>query len=326
MPENTDISIIIPVFEEEESLQELCDWIFRIMKPLSSAFEIIFIDDGSRDRSWEVIKSLSEKDPRIQGIRFNTNYGKSAALDTGFREARGTVVFTMDADLQDSPDEIPAMYEMIVNGPYDLVSGWKKKRYDPLSKTLPSKFFNLTTRWISGIKLHDFNCGLKAYRNIVVKNIDVYGEMHRYIPMIARWNGFERIGEKVVQHHKRKYGKTKYGIERMLKGFLDLISISFVTRFVKKPMHFFGTLGTLSFLSGLVITGWLTALKIYQLRHHLPVRNITDQPLFFLALVAVIVGIQMFLTGFLAEILTLTSERTHRYLVIERTGTGRKET
>ena len=317
------ISIIIPVLDEEESLKELCEWINKVMESRQIEYEVIFVDDGSRDKSWETILSISDSDSRFRGIRFNRNYGKSAALHTGFQAARGQVVITMDADLQDSPEEIPALYDMILNEDFDLVSGWKKKRYDPISKTLPSKFFNFTTRKISGIRLHDFNCGLKAYKKVVIKNINVYGEMHRYIPVIAKWNGFEKIGEKIVQHHKRKYGKTKFGLERFITGFLDLISISFVIRFIKKPMHFFGTLGTLSFFTGLIITLWLIGVKIYQLEHQLPVRDITNQPLFFLALVAVIVGVQMFLTGFLAEILTLNSDKTHNYLVIERKGFDR---
>ncbi|HLF34739.1 MAG TPA: glycosyltransferase family 2 protein [Cyclobacteriaceae bacterium] len=321
--QNTDISIIIPVFEEEESLRELYDWILKVMQQRDFSFEVIFIDDGSRDGSWKAIASIAASDPRIKGIRFNRNYGKSAALHTGFHEASGDVVVTLDSDLQDSPEEIPALYDMIRNQGFDLVSGWKKKRYDPPGKTLPSKLFNRVTRAISGIKLHDFNCGLKAYRKEVVKNIDVYGEMHRYIPVIAKWNGFDRIGEKIVQHHKRKYGKSKFGLERLINGFLDLISIAFVIRFIKKPMHFFGTIGTLSFLTGLIITFWLIGLKIYHIRNHLPARDIVDQPLFFLALVAVIVGVQMFLTGFLAEILTLNSEKTNRYLVIEKLGFDR---
>ena len=318
-----DTSLVIPVFDEQESLQELSDWIRQVMKNHSLSFEVIFVDDGSRDGSWDRIKSITAADPQFKGIRFNRNYGKSAALHTGFQAASGRVVVTLDADLQDSPEEIPALYDMITREGYDLVSGWKKIRHDPPGKTIPSKFFNFVTRRISGIPLHDFNCGLKAYKNLVVKNIDIYGEMHRYIPVIAKWNGFDRIGEKAVEHHKRKYGKTKFGASRLITGFLDLISISFVIRFVKKPMHFFGTLGTLSFFAGLIITLWLIAVKIYALHNHLPVRNITDQPLFFLALVAVIVGVQMFLTGFLAEILTLNSEKTHRYIIIEREGFGR---
>jgi glycosyltransferase involved in cell wall biosynthesis len=320
MAESPEVSIVIPVFDEEESLQELNTWIGSVMEQNSLSYETVFVDDGSRDRSWEIINMLSKKDPHVKGIRFQRNYGKSAALDMGFKTCRGEVIITLDADMQDSPDEIPEMVNMIKNDGYDLVSGWKKKRHDPLSKTLPSKLFNFTTRKISGIKLHDFNCGLKAYRSEVVKNIRVYGEMHRYIPVIAKWNGFNRIAEKTVTHYPRKYGKTKFGIERFINGFLDLISITFVHRFIKKPMHFFGTLGSLSFLVGMIITVWIIGLKIYQIRNHLPIREVTDQPLFFLALVAVIVGVQMFLTGFIAEILTINSEKTSEYLVSEQSG------
>lgn len=320
MNNTPDISIIIPVFDEEESITELSEWIDRVNQEQDYSYEIIFIDDGSKDASWEIIASLSDNNPYIKGIRFSRNYGKSAALDTGFKAANGNVIITMDADLQDSPDEIPALYKMISENGYDLVSGWKKKRRDPFTKRLPSKFFNIVTRKISRIKLHDFNCGLKAYRSNVVKNISIYGEMHRYIPVIAKWNGFDKIGEKVVTHYPRKFGRTKFGIERFITGFLDLISITFVNRFVKKPMHFFGTLGTLSFLLGLIITFWIIGVKIYQIQNQLPVREVTSQPLFFLALVALIIGAQMFMTGFLAEILTLNSDKTSQYLVVDKKG------
>lgn len=320
MAEIPDISIIVPVFDEEESIPELSAWIGRVMKENAFFYEIIFIDDGSKDNSWKVIESLTEKDAYIKGIRFSRNYGKSAALDTGFKASSGKVVITLDADLQDSPDEIPGLYQMIAQERYDLVSGWKKKRRDPLSKRLPSKFFNFITRKISGIRLHDFNCGLKAYDSRVVKNIRLYGEMHRYIPVIAKWNGFDNIGEKIVTHYPRKFGRTKFGLERFINGFLDLISITFVMRFVKKPMHFFGTLGTLSFLFGLFMTIWIIGVKIYQIQHHLPVREVTSQPLFFLALVALIVGMQMFMTGFLAEIMTLNSDKTSQYLIVDKKG------
>jgi glycosyltransferase involved in cell wall biosynthesis len=320
MNNSPDISIIIPVFDEEESIIELSEWIERVNKENRFSYEIIFVDDGSKDTSWEIIESLSENNSAIKGIRFSRNYGKSAALDTGFKAASGKVVITMDADLQDSPDEIPALYQMITNEGYDLVSGWKKKRRDPFTKKFPSKFFNIVTRKISRIKLHDFNCGLKAYRSDVVKNINIYGEMHRYIPVIAKWNGFDKIGEKVVTHYPRKFGRTKFGMERFITGFLDLISITFVNRFVKKPMHFFGTLGTLSFMLGLIITFWIIGVKIYQIQNHLPVREVTSQPLFFLALVALIIGAQMFMTGFLAEILTLNSDKTSQYLVTDKKG------
>ena len=261
MQEKPEISIIIPVFEEEESLNELCGWIDSVVKKNSLTYEVILIDDGSKDKSWSIIKSLIQANSCYKGIRFSRNYGKSAALDTGFSSASGNVIITLDADMQDSPDEIPELYNMIKNGDYDLVSGWKKKRHDPFTKTIPSKLFNLITRKISRIKLHDFNCGLKAYRSEVIHSIRIYGEMHRYIPVIAKWNGFDRIGEKIVTHYPRKYGRSKFGFERFINGFLDLISITFVMRFIKKPMHFFGTLGTLSFLFGFIITFWIICYK-----------------------------------------------------------------
>lgn len=318
--EAPEISVVVPVYDEEESLLELTEWIAKVLTNKGCSFEILLIDDGSRDNSWKVIEQLAAERKYIKGIRFSRNYGKSAALNTGFRSSNGKVVVTLDADLQDSPDEIPALYDMITMEGYDLVSGWKKKRKDPFTKRLPSKFFNLVTRKIAGIKLHDFNCGLKAYNARVVKHINIYGEMHRYIPVIAKWNGFDHIGEKVVTHYPRKFGRTKFGMERFINGFLDLISITFVMRFVKKPMHFFGALGTISFFLGLVITFWIIGVKIYQIQHHLPVREVTSQPLFFLALVALIIGAQMFMTGFLAEILTLNSDKTSQYLIIDKTG------
>ncbi len=314
------LSIVIPVYEEEESLPELFDWICKVVDKQGYQLEVLFIDDGSKDRSWEVITELSKKDSRAKGIKFNRNYGKSAALQTGFAACKGEVVITMDADLQDSPDEIPELVSMIVEDNYHLVSGWKQKRHDPLGKTIPSKFFNAITRMVSGIKLHDFNCGLKAYHRDVVKNIDVYGEMHRYIPLIAKWNGFGRIGEKVVQHRERKYGTTKFGLERFVNGFLDLISVTFVYKFRKNPMHFFGTLGTLSFLFGLVVTIYLIADKLMNIYYQLPVREVVDQPLFFLALIALVIGSQLFLTGFIAEMIIQVNPRKNDYLVIERIG------
>lgn len=320
MDKSTTVSIIIPVLDEVESLSELNNWIERVCNEHDLDYETIYIDDGSKDGSWDMITDLCKQNKRIKAIRFSRNYGKSAALDTGFKAATGQVIITMDADMQDSPDEIPSLVRMINEEGYDLVSGWKEKRHDPISKTLPSKFFNFVTRKISGIKLNDFNCGLKAYRGEVVKSIRVYGEMHRYIPVIAKWNGFDRIGEKSVQHFARKYGRTKFGFERFINGFLDLISITFVMRFIKKPMHFFGTIGTLSFLAGLFITIYIIAMKMYQIHNQLPIREVTDQPLFFLALVALIVGVQMFMTGFLAEILTINSENTSNYLITERKG------
>jgi glycosyltransferase involved in cell wall biosynthesis len=310
------ISVVVPVFNEEESLPELTHWISRVMNEHGFSYEVILINDGSTDRSWEIVRSLSQGNKAIKGINFTRNYGKSAALDAGFRKAEGEVVITMDADLQDSPDEIPGLYTMISGG-FDVVSGWKKERYDPISKTIPSKFFNGVTRRISGIELHDFNCGLKAYRNKVVKNITVYGEMHRYIPLLAKWNGFPKIGEKVVQHQARKYGYSKFGLERFLNGFLDLITVSFVHRYKKKPMHFFGTLGTLSFLSGFLITCWLIFQKVYGLSQGLKVREIVDQPLFFLALVAIIIGVQLFVTGFIAELMTSTQSKEAEYKIDE---------
>jgi len=319
---NLDLSVVIPVFNEEESLHELSDWISRVMNAHGYSFEVLFVDDGSTDNSWKNIQELAATSPNVKGIRFNRNYGKSAALQTGFRAAQGEVIITLDADLQDSPDEIPALYNMIKQEGYHLVSGWKKKRNDPLSKTIPSKFFNAVTRRLSGIKLHDFNCGLKAYDKAVVKNISVYGEMHRYIPVIAKWAGFKKIGEKVVEHHERKYGYTKFGFERFVRGFLDLLTITFVGRFALRPMHFFGTLGILSFLAGFAFTAKLFWDKIDSVYiSHIPLkRDITQQPIFYLALVAVIIGVQLFVTGFLAELITRQSLSKKDYLVIDKAG------
>lgn len=313
-----DISVVVPLFNEEASLPELCRWIRQVMEANDFRYEILLVDDGSDDGSWKVITELAKSDPFIEGIRFNRNYGKSAALNTGFQHAQGEVVITMDADLQDSPDEIPELYRLIKEEGYDLISGWKKERHDPISKTIPSLFFNYVTRKISDISLHDFNCGLKAYNLGVVKNIEVYGEMHRYIPMIAKRHGFDRIGEKVVQHRARKYGTTKFGLERFIFGFLDLLSITFVSKFKKRPMHFFGTIGTLSFLFGLIVAIGIIADKIYKIYYSLPVREVTGQPLFFLALVAVIVGVQLFMAGFVAEMITMNSEKKHDYIVAEK--------
>ncbi|MEX2513378.1 MAG: glycosyltransferase family 2 protein [Cyclobacteriaceae bacterium] len=319
MPE---ISIIIPVFNEEESLPELHLWIKEVMQRSNLGYEIIFVDDGSTDDSWEVIRKMADQDSLVRAVGFIRNYGKSAALDIGFSKAEGEVVITMDADLQDSPEEIPDLYRMIVDQGFDLVSGWKKRRFDPLSKTLPSRFFNGVTRLISGIQLHDFNCGLKAYRKRVVKNVNIYGEMHRYLPLIAKWNGFGKIGEKEVVHRPRKYGQTKFGLERFLNGFLDLISVSFVNRYRKNPMHFFGLLGTLSFVSGFIITVYLVFEKINGLQKGIAVREITDQPLFFFSLVALIVGVQLFLTGFLAEMMTSNSSKKTDYNIAEEINMG----
>jgi len=318
---NPDISVIIPAKDEAESLPELTKWISRVMQAHGLSYEVILIDDGSTDNTWEEIIKINRADNHFKGIRFNRNFGKSAALQTGFRASNGQVVITMDADLQDSPDEIPALYKMIKQDGFHLVSGWKKKRYDPISKTLPSKFFNYLTRKISGIMLHDFNCGLKAYSRNVVKNISVYGEMHRYIPVVAKWAGFKKIGEKVVEHHERKYGKSKFGWERM-RGLLDLLSITFVGKFALKPMQFFGTFGILSFLVGFLFTLKIFWDKINSLFiSKIPLkREITEQPLFYLALVALIIGVQLFLTGFIAELLARQSISTKTYLVIDKVG------
>ncbi|MDE0472269.1 MAG: glycosyltransferase family 2 protein [Ekhidna sp.] len=312
------LSIVIPVYNEEESIPELLEWTLRIIDSEKINAEILLIDDGSTDESWQVILNATKKDLRVIGLRFNRNYGKSAALQTGFDHAKGEIVITMDADLQDNPNEIPELIKIIETQNLHIVSGWKRKRHDPLSKTIPSKFFNWVTGMISGITLHDFNCGLKAYRSEVIKNIHVYGEMHRYIPVIAKWNGFKEIGEKVVEHRARKYGKTKYGMKRFVTGFLDLLSVTFVLRFKKNPMHFFGALGTLSFLSGFLITFWIIVEKLYRQFNYLPRRDVVDQPLFFLALVALIVGTQLFLTGFLAELLIQGTQRKGDYLISEK--------
>ncbi|MEP3386967.1 MAG: glycosyltransferase family 2 protein [Reichenbachiella sp.] len=320
MAESLDISVVIPLLNEEESLPELHAWIGRVMEEKGFQYEILFVDDGSTDKSWEIISELAEKDAHVKGIKFNRNYGKSAALNTGFKNVSGHVVITMDADLQDSPDEIPGLYDQITKDGYDLVSGWKKKRYDPIMKTIPSKFFNFVARKFSGIKLHDFNCGLKAYKKEVVKSIDVYGEMHRYIPFLAKGQGFAKIGERVVQHQARKYGETKFGLERFIFGFLDLLSISFVSKFKKRPMHFFGSFGTLSFFFGTLITFWIIGRKIFEIQMGLPARDVVDQPLFFLALVAVIIGVQLFLAGFIGEMMTQSSTRKNDYLVSQKIG------
>ncbi len=310
-----NISIVIPLLNEEESLPELTHWIEKVMKASNFSYEIIFVDDGSKDHSWGVIEKLSQQNQNIRGIKFRRNYGKSAALNEGFGAASGEVVITMDADLQDSPDEIPALYKMIKEENFDLVSGWKKKRYDPISKTLPTKIFNWTTRKMSGVYLHDFNCGLKAYRNDVVKSIEVYGEMHRYIPVIAKWAGFTKIGEKEVHHQARKYGVTKFGIERFINGFLDLLSISFVSKFGKQPMHLFGLLGTIMFFIGFVVTAFLGVHKLISIYNHEPDRLITDQPLFYIALTTMILGTQLFLAGFKGELISRNSQDRNTYLV-----------
>lgn len=314
-----NISVVIPLLNEEESLPELCGWIEQVMVDNNFLYELILIDDGSKDNSWKVIEGLSVKNQNIKGIKFRRNYGKSAALNVAFEAAQGDVVITMDGDLQDSPDEIPELYNMIINNGLDLVSGWKKKRYDPLSKTIPTKLFNWATRKASGINnLHDFNCGLKAYKKDVVKNIEVYGEMHRYIPVIAKWAGFTKIEEKVVQHYERKYGKTKFGFERFINGFLDLMSISFVSKFGKRPMHVFGFLGTISFLFGGIVSMLLISEKVYKSFYAIPTRDVTDKPLFYLALVAMIIGTQLFLAGFLGELISRNSMNRNQYLIEKR--------
>jgi glycosyltransferase involved in cell wall biosynthesis len=311
------LSIVVPLYNEAESLPELCSWIDRVMKENTFSYEMIFVNDGSNDTSWEVLKQLSTQYSSLLAISFARNYGKSAALHEGFSKASGQVVITMDADLQDSPDEIPELYRLITEENYDLVSGWKQKRFDPLSKTIPTKLYNAATRKLSGVKLNDFNCGLKAYKLEVVKTIRLYGEMHRYIPVQAKWNGFTKIGEKVVQHQARKYGVTKFGLERFLFGFLDLLSISFVQIFGKRPMHLFGSLGILSFLTGSCLTVYLIGVKLYNIAYNLKYRNVTDNPLFFLALVAIILGVQLFLAGFIGELLITNSDKTTNYQIKE---------
>jgi glycosyltransferase involved in cell wall biosynthesis len=312
-----NISVIVPLYNEAESLPELTSWISRVMDKHSFSYEIILVDDGSNDESWEVIEQLKVENPAIVGIKFRRNYGKSAALNVGFEACQGDVVITMDADLQDSPDEIPELYRRIVEEKYDLVSGWKQKRHDPLSKTIPTKLFNLATRRMSGIyNLHDFNCGLKSYRKDVVKSIEVYGEMHRYIPVIAKWAGFKKIGEQVVEHRARKYGTTKFGFSRFINGFLDLLSIFFVGKFAKRPMHFFGTIGALSFVLGTMMALWIIIEKLYHITMHIRyTREVVDQPLFYIALVAIIVGFQLFLTGFIAELVARNSTERNVYQI-----------
>ncbi len=311
-----DISVVVPLYNEKESLSELAQWIDRVCKAEGLSYEIIMVDDGSDDGSWQVVEQLkAQYGDKIKAIHFMRNYGKSAALYCGFEAAQGEVVFTMDADLQDSPDEIPAMRKMILEEGYDLVSGWKRKRYDPIGKRLPSKFFNWTARTVSGIKLNDFNCGLKCYRKSVVKSIEVYGEMHRYIPILAKNAGFKRIGEKEVHHQARKYGVSKFGMERMVKGYLDLITVTFMSRFGRSPMYFFGSLGTLMFLVGGFTTCWIIGNKIYKQIMDLPLRGVTEQPLFYLAILAIVLGVQLFLAGFLGELINRNSSDRNRYLI-----------
>jgi len=316
-----DISVLIPLYNEDESLPELLQWIERVMLENKFSYEVLLVDDGSKDNSWKVIEQLQQKNKHIKGIRFRRNYGKSAALNVGFQHTIGRVVITMDADLQDSPDEIPELYAMIVEQGYDIVSGLKKKRYDPLAKTIPTKLFNWATRKMSGINnLHDFNCGLKSYHWEVVKNIEVYNEMHRYIPVIAKWAGYTKITEKVVQHRERKYGTTKFGLERFINGFLDLLTIFFVSKFGKKPMHFFGVLGTLSFFTGFIITCVLIGEKVYNSYKIIEQRSVTDMPLFYLALVLLIVGVQLFLAGFIGEMISRNANERNIYGIKQKVG------
>ena len=311
-----DISIVIPLFNEEESLPELCSWIEKVMLSNNYSYEVLLIDDGSKDNSWSVIEELSSKNKSIKGIKFRRNYGKSAALNIGFQKVTGDVVVTMDADLQDSPDEIPELFQMVKEEGFDIVSGWKKKRYDPITKTIPTKLYNATTRRVSGIKLHDMNCGLKAYKKEVVKSIEVYGEMHRYIPVIAKWAGFNKIGEKVVQHQERKYGQTKFGLERFIFGFLDLFSITFIGRFGKRPMHFFGTIGSLMFAIGFGFALWIGIDKLFIDKTG---TLIASRPSFYIALTCMILGVQMFLAGFLGEMLARNSPNRNIYLIKAKT-------
>ena len=310
-----DISIVIPLFNEEESLPELCSWIEKVMNKNNYSYEVFLIDDGSKDSSWQVIEELSVKNSSIKGVKFRRNYGKSAALNIGFQKASGDVVITMDADLQDSPDEIPALYVKIMKEDFDLVSGWKQKRYDPLSKTIPTKLFNWAARKASGIYLHDFNCGLKSYKNTVVKSVEVHGEMHRYIPVLAKWAGFANITEQVVEHQSRKYGETKFGLERFVNGFLDLLTITFVTRFGKKPMHFFGVIGTLMFMLGFGIFGFIVIEKLYAISNSIQAKNIADISIFYIALTSMIIGVQLFLAGFISEMISRSSNDRNNYQI-----------
>ena len=315
----TDISIVIPLFNEDESLPELHAWIQRVCTENKLSYEVLLLDDGSTDNSWSVIESLAQQDACVRGIRMRKNYGKSAALNVGFKEAVGEVVITMDADLQDSPDEIPELRCMIQEEGFDVVSGWKKKRYDPLSKTIPTKLFNWATRKMSDLELHDFNCGLKAYRNEVVKNIEVYGEMHRYIPVIAKWNGFPKIGEKAVEHRARKFGSTKFGMDRFINGFLDLMSLYFMSKFGKRPMHFFGLYGVLSFVIGFAMAAWILIDKLVHVWQNTSARLVTDNPLFYIGLIAMVIGTQLFLAGFLGELVSRSNPERDQYNIRQRT-------
>jgi len=312
-----DISVVIPLFNEEESLSELCSWIDKVMKENNFFYEVLLMDDGSKDKSWEVIEKLSSENSNLKGVKFRRNYGKSAALNVAFAKAEGDVVITMDADLQDSPDEIPELYSMIMKDGFDLVSGWKQKRYDPITKTLPTKLFNWAARKASGIYLHDFNCGLKSYKNTVVKSVEVHGEMHRYIPVMAKWSGFDNIGEKVVEHQSRKYGVTKFGMERFVNGFLDLMTITFISRFGKKPMHFFGVIGSLMFLLGLGLFACIGGYKVYAMFSDIQADNIANMSGFYIALTSMVIGVQLFLAGFIAELISRNAQDRNNYQVEE---------
>ncbi len=320
MGRQPDISVVVPLLNERESLGELAAWVSRTLDAEGLRWEMVMVDDGSTDDSWDEVERLAAADSRVRGIRFMRNYGKSAALYCGFEAAQGDVVVTLDADLQDSPDEIPALYRMVHDEGYDMVSGWKKVRHDPLGKTLPSKLFNATARCVSGIKLHDFNSGIKAYGRRVVKSIEVYGEMHRYIPILARQAGFHKIGEKVVEHYPRKYGYTKFGMERMLKGYLDLISVMFLSRFGKSPFYFFGSLGTLMFVAGGAMTVWVIAEKLYKQAHGMALRGVADQPVFYIALLAIVIGVQLFLAGFIGDLVNRNAADRNKYLIDKTTG------
>ena len=310
-----DISIVIPLLNESESLPELCSWIDKVMLKNNYTYEVLLIDDGSKDSSWDVIEEIVSKNKSIKGIKFRRNYGKSAALNVGFKKAKGNVVITMDADLQDSPDEIPALYDKIIKENFDLVSGWKQKRYDPLTKTIPTKLFNWAARRASGIYLHDFNCGLKSYKNTVIKSVEIHGEMHRYIPVLAKWAGFANITEKVVEHQSRKYGETKFGLERFVNGFLDLLTITFVTRFGKKPMHFFGIVGTIMFMIGFSIFGYIVLEKLYAIFNSIAAKNIADMSVFYIALTSMVIGVQLFLAGFISEMISRNANDRNNYQI-----------
>ena len=310
-----NISVVVPLFNEDESLPELCAWIDKVMQKNNYSYEVLLIDDGSKDKSWEVVEQIAAENTNIKGIKFRRNYGKSAALNIGFAKAKGDVVITMDADLQDSPEEIPTLYNKIAVEGFDLVSGWKAKRYDPLTKTIPTKLFNWAARKASGIYLHDFNCGLKSYKNTVVKSVEVHGEMHRYIPVLAKWAGFSNITEQVVEHQSRKYGVTKFGLERFVNGFLDLLTITFVSRFGKKPMHFFGVLGTLMFMLGFGLFTYIGGTKLYAMFAAVPAENIANMSGFYIALTSMIIGVQLFLTGFIAEMVSRNAYDRNNYQV-----------